>query len=228
MLLNHWQKNQDLPTWKGHRLFAVDGSRVNVPRELINEGYPLYNKERGRYYPQGLMSCLYNLQERIIYDFSLATHMNERLCVLEHIKQLTVQDIIIFDRGYFSYLVLYKVVEQGIHGIFRLQAGDANSKVLDFWQSNQDDVIIEYSPSVTVIRDLKKKGINLDVKPLTLRLIKHMIGEETYVYATTLIGDTYPKTCFADLYHGRWGIEELYKISKLFINSGEIFRKCNT
>ncbi len=60
----------------------------------------------------------------------------------------------------FERSLLYKVVEQGIHGIFRLQAGDANSKVLDFWQSNQDDVIIEYSPSVTVIRDLKKKGIH--------------------------------------------------------------------
>ncbi len=52
-----------------------------------------------------------------------------------------------------------------------------------------------------------------------------MIGEETYVYATPLIGDTYPKTCFADLYHGRWGIEELYKISKLFVNIEEFHGK---
>jgi hypothetical protein len=105
-LINHWQNNQDLPTWNNHRLFAVDGSRVNVPRELINEGYKLYAQERGGYYPQGLMSCLYNLQEKVVYDFSFVTHMNERLCALDHIKQLSEKDIIVFDRGYFSYLLL--------------------------------------------------------------------------------------------------------------------------
>lgn len=165
-LLAHWNKVQNLPTWKGHRLFAIDESRVNVPRELINEGYKLYAEERGRYYPQGLMSCLYNLQEKVVYDFSFVTHMNERLCALEHMEQLTEKDIIVFDRGYFSYLLLYKVLEQGIQGIFRLQVqeGGTNSKVLDFWKSHQDDTVIEYIPSITVIHDLKKKGFNLDIK----------------------------------------------------------------
>ena len=218
-LINHWQKNQELPTWNGHRIFAVDGSRVNVPRELISDGYKLYAEERGRYYPQGLMSCLYNLQEKVIYDFSFVTHMNERTCALEHMKKLTSKDIMVFDRGYFSYLLLYKMLEQGVQGIFRLQVqeGGTNSKVLDFWKSHQDDIIIEYIPSTTMKYDLKKKGFDLDIKPLTVRLIKHKIKDETYVYATTLIGEAYPKECFAEIYHGRWGIEELYKISKKFI-----------
>lgn len=226
-LINHWQNNHELPTWNDHRIFAVDGSRVNVPRELINDGYKLYNKERGRYYPQGLMSCLYNLQEKTVYDFNFVTHMNERLCALEHMKQLTGKDIIVFDRGYFSYLLLYKVLEQGIQGIFRLQVQESgtNSKVLDFWRSKQDDTIIEYMPSITVIRDLKKRGFDLDVKPLTVRLIKHKIGNEAYVYATTLISEAYPKECFAEIYHGRWGIEELYKISKLFIEIEDFHAK---
>ncbi len=208
-LVNHWQKNQDLPTWKEHRIFAVDGSRVNVPRELLNDGYKLYAEKQGRYYPQGLMSCLYNLQEKIVYDFNFVTHMNERICAVEHIKKLGSKDIIVFDRGYFSYLLLHKVIEQGIQAIFRLQVqeGGTNKKVLDFWKSNQDDAIIEYNPSITVILDLKKRGFNLDNKPLTVRLIKHKIADETYVYATTLIGESYPKTCFAEIYHGRWGIE---------------------
>ena len=226
-LINHWQNNHELPTWKDHRIFAVDGSRVNVPRELINNGYKLYNKERGRYYPQGLMSCLYNLQEKVVYDFSFVTHMNERLCALEHMKQLTEKDIIVFDRGYFSYLLLYKILEQGIQGIFRLQVqdGGTNSKVLDFWKSHQDDTIIEYIPSVTVIHDLKKRGFDLAIKPLTVRLIKHRIDNETYVYATTLISESYSKECFAEIYHGRWGIEELYKISKLFIEVEDFHAK---
>ncbi|WP_341754885.1 transposase [Candidatus Tisiphia endosymbiont of Dioctria rufipes] len=39
------------------------------------------------------------------------------------------------------------------------------------------------------------------------------------------LGLNNPKTCFADLYHGRWGIEELYKISKLFVNIEEFHGK---
>ena len=36
---------------------------------------------------------------------------------------------------------------------------------------------------------------------------------------TTLVDQVkYPVTCFCELYHGRWGIEELYKISKSFID----------
>lgn len=226
-LINSWQKHQELPTWNGHRIFAVDGSRINLPRELINDGYKLYAQERGRHYPQGLMSCLYNLQEKVIYDFSFVTHMNERLCALEYIKQLTQKDIIVFDRGYFSYLLFYKILEEGIQGIFRLQVQESriNGKVLDFWKSHQDDTVIEYMPSRSVISDLKRRGFDLDIKPLTVRLIKHKIGNQTYVYATTLLSEVYPKACFAEIYHGRWGIEELYKISKQFIDIEDFHAK---
>lgn len=60
---------------------------------------------------------------------------------------------------------------------------------------------------------------------MTVRLIKHKIKDETYVYATTLIGEAYPKKCFAEIYHGRWGIEELYKISKQFIELEDFHAK---
>ena len=93
---------------------------------MIGDGFKLYNKERGRYYPQGIMSCLYNLQEKVIYDFSLVKHMNERLCALEHLKQLDNKDIMIFDRGYFSYLLFYKAIENGIEVIFRIPTSGAN------------------------------------------------------------------------------------------------------
>ena len=44
-LLIHWNKSFDLPNFQGFRLFAIDGSRINVPRELLKEGYKLYNEK---------------------------------------------------------------------------------------------------------------------------------------------------------------------------------------
>jgi hypothetical protein len=37
--------------------------------------------------------------------------------------------------------------------------------------------------------------------------------------------EIFPTSCFAEIYHGRWGIEELYKISKMFIEIEEFHAK---
>lgn len=76
-LLENWERKRDLHRWLGHRVFAVDGSRVNLPRELINFGFKLYDETR-RHYPQGLLSCIYDVLSKTVYDFDFVTHMNER------------------------------------------------------------------------------------------------------------------------------------------------------
>jgi hypothetical protein len=147
------------------------------------------------------------------------------LCAIEHFNHLTANDIIIFDRGYFSYYLLYKIIELRLHVVFRMPRGTVNNQVAAFWVSDSCDEIIEYLPSREVKYPLKKRGIDIELKPLRIRLIKHKIENETYVYASTLIGENYPVDCFADLYHGRWGIEELYKISKSFIEVDDFHAK---
>jgi hypothetical protein len=217
-LLINWKQKRDLPTWQGHRVYAVDGSRVNLPRELLDEGFKLYDKER-RHYPQGLLSCLYDVLSKTVYDFDFVAHMNERTCVTEHLKVLEANDLVILDRGYFSYFLLHEFHQKEIHAIFRLQQGTSNKQIEEFLASSKKDVSIDYIPSPTVISDLKKQGHMLKRKPLRLRLIKHKLNGETYFYGTTLLDKKkYPAFCFAYLYHERWDIEELYKISKQIVD----------
>ena len=47
------------PRWQGHRVFAVDGSKLNLPRPLVNAGYATPGPKA--HYPQGLLSCLFRL-----------------------------------------------------------------------------------------------------------------------------------------------------------------------
>lgn len=170
-LLKNWSENRRLPKSLEHRVFAVDGSRVSIPRELTESGFKIYDEAR-RHYPQGLLSCLYDVLSKTIYDFDFVSHMNERKCAIEHLKLLEPNDLVIFDRGYFSYLLLHEFVQNGVHAIFRLQS------------------------------DLKKQGYNLKPKPLKLRLIKHKINDETYLYGTTLYScEKYPTHHLAALYH---------------------------
>ena len=42
-MLSKFETIFDLPLWHGHRIFGVDGSKINLPRELINYGYKAPN-----------------------------------------------------------------------------------------------------------------------------------------------------------------------------------------
>lgn len=218
LLLEKRNELIDPVTWQGHRVFGVDGSKVNLPRELLEKGYALPNLEG--HYPQGLLSCLYNLGDGTIHDFILTPpkEKDERMCAIDHMENVNPGDILVFDRGYFSYFFLYKSLEKGVNIICRLQCGTVNKKVQAFLDGEETDAVIDYYPSSAVKSHLKKRGYNLDFKKIPLRLIKYTIASETYVCATTLLGDEYTPESFALIYHGRWGIEELYKISKQFIN----------
>ena len=66
-LLNLLHQNHDTPLWNGHKVFAVDGSKLNMPTGLLNYGFRI-SKDSGRDYPNGMMSCLYNLHEQLIYS----------------------------------------------------------------------------------------------------------------------------------------------------------------
>ena len=217
-LITLWHQYRDVPVWNGHRVFAIDGSKLNMPTGLLNYGFKVA-KNSGRHYPHGMMSCLYNLHEQIAYDFELVTHNDERSCAIDHLKKLTVNDLVIFDRGYFSYLMLHMVIMHNVQAVFRIQSGNINCKMQAFLDSDRIDEVIEYTPSGAVKSEIKKRGYKIDFKPIVIRLIKYVINDETYLCATTLTDQAkYPTSCFCDLYHSRWGIEELYKVSKTFIN----------
>jgi hypothetical protein len=153
-LILEFEKNKKNSSFiQDHRIFAVDGTKVTLPKNLENGDYKVNNE--GAHYPKGLLSCIYNLQNYIIHDFCLKSSLNERTPALEYMEALRKNDIVIFDRGYFNYYMLRACFEQEIHPIFRLQMGLQNKEVEDFIAGNQDDKIIEYTPCIA----LRRKGL---------------------------------------------------------------------
>jgi hypothetical protein len=198
--------------WLGHRIFAVDGSKLNLPRSLIKCGYKLPSKNSN--YPQGLLSCLYQVKSKMPFDFDLVSHQNERTCAEQHLLVLEMDDVVVYDRGYFSYLMLHRHLESKIHAVFRLQENSFNV-IKNFFSSSQTDCIASIYPSQTVSSEIRKAHPELDIIPLQMRLVKYQLGDETFCLGTTLVDqDRYKKQDFIEIYHSRWGVEELYKISK--------------
>jgi hypothetical protein len=197
--------------WLGHRLFAVDGSKINLPRTCIEFGYTVPSKNS--HYPQGLLSCLYQLKSKIPYDFDLTRHKNERTAARCHLNALMKEDVVVYDRGYFSFPLFRQHQELGVHAIFRLPEG--SFKVIrNFFSSNETDVIVSIDPAAKLRAKLRKEGRNFEIAPIRVRLIKYKIGATTFCLGTTLLDACCTIHDFSDVYHERWGVEELYKISK--------------
>lgn len=200
-------------TWRGHRLFAVDGSKLTLPRELLAGGYTLPSDTA--HYPQGLLSCLYHLHAQLPWDFDLVAQANERRCAMQHLAVLEPNDVVVYDRGYFSYHLLHQHWTTGIHAIFRLQ--DSGVKAIrEFLASSDTDTMVTISLSAGRRRALRKTAPALGVSPLPLRLLKYEMAGTRFCVGTTLVDpqQRYPLQEFMDVYHARWGVEELYKVSK--------------
>ncbi|MCP4825849.1 MAG: IS4 family transposase, partial [Shimia sp.] len=205
--------------WLGRRLFAVDGMKINLPRPLRHADYGLPSDKS--HYPQGLVSCLYQLKSQIPQDFELASHLDERRMALAHLKTLRSGDVVVYDRGYFSYAVLYAHQKKGVDVIFRLSRR-AGKGIEVFTDSSETDRIITIEIAPTRQKAIREKHPDMEFRPLSLRLIKYVFDGTTYTLGTTLLdGDRYRKAAFPDLYHARWGIEELYKVSKKLVGVDE-------
>ena len=217
------KQNEEKYLWHGHRLFCIDGSKLNLPRQLHNEGYKFPNSQS--HYPYGLLSCLYQLKSKLPYDFELTSELNERKCAHKHLKKLKSDDLVVYDRGYSGYAILEEHERKGIHTVFRLQ-GNSFYAIRDFISSSEQDKIIEIRPVKRSIKDIRKAHPEIEIRTIRLRLLKYMIDGNQYCLGTTLLDrQKYPATIFPDLYHSRWGIEELYKIKKETLNLESFYGK---
>ena len=184
--------------WKGLRAFAVGSSKLNLPRELMRAGYDPPGPRA--HYPQGLLSCLYQLRRRLPCDFALVSHGNERRAARQHLAALFRGDLVVYDRGYYSRALLQAHHDRQVEAVFRLQR-DACRQVRDFVAGSSCDEIVSLEPAGTA--------------PLRLRLVKYAVHDTTYVLGTTLLdAEIHPVADLADLYHGQRSADELYKVSK--------------
>ncbi len=194
--------------WRGHRTFAVDGSKLNLPRPLLESGYRTPGPTA--YYPQGLLSCLYRLQSRLPIDFGLHAHADERRAARLHLDALAPGDVVVYDRGYYSRALLQAHLERGLHAVFRLQA-NANSEFQAFIQSAHTEALV----SLAAPADANSPQPAANRPALRVRLVKYTAGPTVFSLATTLLdAQRYRQQDLARLYHGRWSLEEYYKTAK--------------
>ena len=125
-------------------------------------------------------------------------------------RALRPGDVVVFDRGYYSFALLHACARRGLHPVFRLQA-NASGLVRDFIQSDDADRTVPVEPTQTA----PQQQPDAVLQPVPARFVKYTAGGNDYTLATTLLDrKRYSRHALADLYHARWGVEEHYKLVK--------------
>jgi len=201
--------------WKGFRLLAVDGSSVVLPRtHEIKQTYGYGVNKTTTEVPMARICIMYDvLNELAIKGLLHPYHTAERdaffcVCQDEELKD----SLLLFDRGYLSYLLLYRLFEKQTHFVIRAQS-NANKAVIDFLASNQTDIICSIYPSYKSLKKMKSMGITISMEtPMIVRLVKIKLKTgETEVLVTNLYENKlYPGRVLKEVYNLRWGIETYY------------------
>ena len=192
----------DYETYFGHRVLAVDGSKINLPynRELLD----IYGSQKSTNgLIQSLVSCLTDVMNNVIIDGIMAPFdSSERELAKQNItnsvNMLTDNDIILFDRGYPSSELMQFLDKNGSKYIMRCDATFLG-KILKTHIEN--DFVTTHK--------FVKSGITL-----TFRVVRFPISDGTTEILVTNILDEFDIADFKQLYNLRWGIEKTYNCIK--------------
>ena len=172
------------------KIFAVDGSKMNLPIDIKKEKYRTSKNET---FCVGSITTLYDVVNNIAISSELTNNENERQSFIEHnLKYVKENDILIFDAGYYSHHLVQTLNKKQIKYIFRLPCNLNIVKNMCF-----SDDKIQY------------------VDECKLRTVKYKINGSVYYMATNLYdNNTYTVDVIKELYHMRWQIEVFYMFLK--------------
>jgi hypothetical protein len=200
--------------WHGFRLSAIDGSTAHVFDSTENveffKGWSARNGN-GEVCPKARLSLAYDPLNGLILDAQMSpTSIGENALAERHMAVSTSQDLNIFDRGYLSYRLIAEHDRLDLHYCARVPI-DLFTRLVDgFMESEEDDIVVEYTPTAPAAWKYEKKGGK--ARPVKVRLIKIALNTgETEVLATNVFDKRLVKSSFDELYRLRWGVEEEYK-----------------
>lgn len=238
---NFTDSYENFKTFKGYRLLAVDGSKLNIAHNA--EDIDTYIKCKADYkgYNSLNINALYDLCNKLYIDASIQPirKINETGALVDMIGNSTISDdvIVIADRGYESYNVFAHIQEKGWKYVIRVKEKNSKSIVstLNLPSSEEFDEIIHLNLTRKQTKEVKSnpksyKFIpktsrfdyfelkNCDYYPISFRVVRFKISDDTYETIITNIDEKeFSPFMIKELYHMRWGIETSFRELKYAI-----------
>lgn len=218
LVVNRFYKNAAYKGWKGFRVLAVDGSTLKLPGN-----HPSLSKKFSHHFfgPNAdaanwmsRISYLYDVFNGLVLDAQMESYKtSESALCRAHMAYVKKNDLLLFDRYYASFELMFLLHAKGANFIFRMK---------DNWWKCVDTFVKSGLNEQMVCLSLPTKSMYLlDKYPhikstLQVRLVKKVNRKgDVQVYCTSLADtQSYKRTAITNLYKQRWGIEEAYKLIK--------------
>ncbi len=169
----------------------------------------------GTRYPEGRLSVLFDLLNRIGHDVRLEpSTLGEVPLAMQQLEHLQPGDIEINDRGFSGYVFFAMVLQRGAHFIGRCSKGSflAAQEMFRLDRANQSKVVWLHAPPDQKA-ECRRLGLPLKIK---VRFVSVRLPTgELEVLATSLLEEAlYPTEEFLTVYHWRWGHETFHLMLK--------------
>lgn len=210
--------------WKGFRLLALDGSVVGLPHwKRLRQHYGTAGNRRRACRTQARMVMLQFPLARLPYCHAVAPLASGEIPMARSLfRHLEPDDLLLMDRGFFSYGVFWDIQQRGAFFAIRLKA---RIHLKTIRRLGPQDRLVRWAP-----RDWRKKWRELP-RSITLRVIRYQFaGFRASAVVTNL---TDPKRITREhwvgltkdrdvgrnlqpgLYHRRWEIETTFRELKV-------------
>lgn len=211
-------KGAEIYQWYKMRVLAVDGTRLVLPNHpsIVEEfGVHKFGPKADSERSLAMGSMLYDVLNQITLDAQISPYASSERDLLEaHLDKVQTGDLLLLDRGYPCFWLLFLLKARGIEYCVRLK-DDWWLKVKDFTQSDELERIVTFSLPK---KDRKKLAAfpHMQDATLTCRLIKIVLetGEKEILCTSLTDTEKYLYKEFDSLYHYRWNEEEAYKLLK--------------
>ena len=199
--------------WNGFRLLAVDGSTLTLPQTKELESiYGLAKNQTNTGVVQARVSVLYDVLNSFVIDSELSSlKIGEASLAKNHLAYSQQNDLIIYDRGYPSFDLVYEHAILNRDFLFRIKESFSNV-VKTFVSSGKKSQIVVIKPGQ------KKTAISFIDKEydyestIKVRLISVKLNDNTNEILMTSLLDSkkYNTKKFKELYFKIWGVETFY------------------
>jgi hypothetical protein len=205
-LLDELNQEARVVMWKQHRVFAADGTCLNLPHapEII-ENFPLDLDERCRaHYPKGLLLTLTDVLSGVPFKAELGHYRtdSERRLLTNVLPTLPKGSIVLLDRGFDGVKMFKRVADEGLFFIARVRSRvheKCSLPVQDFLRSRKLEAVVAFT---------NEKGLSMKLR--LLRFGKDSEGVPIVLVTNLFGGAQYSRSEIFNCYKKRWKIETFY------------------
>jgi hypothetical protein len=235
------QTFRDTKRYRGHRLLAVDGSDLLIPRNPNNPDTYFQSKPGERGFNMLHLNAMYDLCNKLYVDVLVQPRrcMNENKAMVEIVDRSNIAGsvIVIADRGFESYNSFAHIENKGWKYLIRVKDKNSNGIIsgLCLPITEEFDIPIKLILTKLKTNEVKThpdiyKSLRSNTKfdfldlntnkffPISFRVVCFKITDNSYeTVITNLNQSDFPPDELKVLYYKRWGIETSFRELKYAI-----------